>query len=651
MNVIALVGNPNSGKTALFNAITGARQQVGNWPGVTVEKKEGFIKRRGGSPLIVDLPGAYSFGSRSVDEMIARDFIVNEHPDAVINVLDATNLERNLYLTVQILEMGAPLVVALNMFDEAERHGISIDVHKLSEALHADVVPTVAVRGTGVTELLDAAVELAGKHDADLGAATRSQSRPSFTIDYGPAVESEIAALQQRTNCTRLQAIRLLESGPASPRATGSDLSDIIAGRRYALAAEIAHSAITLPEVAAQAVSSRSQRIDRVVLNPWLAYPVFFGVVWLMFQATFALSEPVAAALSGVVHTLGSLTADALAAAGVPDMAISFLVDGVIAGLGALFEFAPPVFALFFIISLLEDVGYMARAALISDRLMQVVGLHGKAFIPMILGFGCNVSGILATRSLDSRRDRLVSILVNPLISCAARLPVYVLFATAFFERSRGLVVFSLYALGIVLAAVVAKLLSFFIVPDESSTFVMELPPYRMPRLSGILVMTWERGKEFLQKAGTVILFAIIVVWALSNLPAGVEPASSRSLIGRIGSLVAPILRPAGFGTWQAAAALIFGVAAKELIIGTLGVLYRASETGLLAAIQGNWTPLSAYAFMVMSSVYIPCVATIAAIRRETGSRAWAAFAVAYTLILGWALGVLVYQVGTLIGF
>jgi len=302
-------------------------------------------------------------------------------------------------------------------------------------------------------------------------------------------------------------------------------------------------------------------------------------------------------------------------------------------------------------ISLLEDVGYMARAAVLSNRLMRSVGLHGKAFIPMILGFGCNVTGILATRSLDSKRDRLISILVNPLISCAARLPVYVLFATAFFESRRGLVVFSLYALGVVLAFIVAKVLSLFVEPDDEATFVLELPPYRMPRISGVLIQTWERGKEFLEKAGTVILLSVVLVWALSNLPPGVDRGSPDSLIGRIGKAIAPILAPAGFGQWQAAAALLFGVIAKELIVGTLGVLYGTTgEAGLIAAIRASWTPLAAYSFMVMALTYIPCTATIAAIRRETGSRRWTAFAVAYTLVLGWTLAVIIYQVGRLFG-
>ena len=614
--VIAIAGNPNSGKTALFNAMTGARQHVGNWPGVTVEKKEGRVTRGGKSALVVDLPGTYSLGSQALDETIARDFITHERPDVVINVVDSTNLERNLYLTTQLLDLGVPLVMALNVFDEAKALGIDVDVEALSRALGVNVVPTVAVRSRGIDELLDAAF-----------AAIDAHTRPTTPVTLITA---------------------------AVPDTGNIETCDLAAEHRYKLAAEITQSVIrTTTDVPAE---SPSQRIDRIALNKWLAYPIFFGVVWAMFQFTFTLSEPIALWLGGAIGTFGSWVSRMLGATGAPEMVVAFLADGVFAGLGALLEFAPPIFLLFFAISFLEDIGYMARAALISDRLMGAVGLHGKAFIPMILGFGCNVTGILAARSLDSRRDRLVSILVNPLISCSARLPVYVLFAGAFFAERRGLVVFSLYALGVVLAALAAKVLSVFIKPDVSSTFVMELPPYRMPRISGVLLQTWERGREFFHKAGTVILLAVVVVWVLSNLPPGVDPGSPESLIGRIGSAIAPLLKPAGFGTWQAASALVFGAIAKELIVGTLGVLYgsgvgsASGGSGLINAIQANWTPLSAYAFMVMSLVYMPCVATLAAIRRETGSRAWTAFAMAYPLVLGWVLAVIVYQVGRLIG-
>ncbi|NLM94912.1 MAG: ferrous iron transport protein B [Firmicutes bacterium] len=664
--IIAIAGNPNSGKTALFNAMTGARQHVANWPGVTVEKKEGTLIKDGRSAQVVDLPGTYAFSSRAIDETIARDFILWEEPDVVINVVDATNLERNLYLTVQLLEMGAPLVLALNMMDEAEDLGLAIDVSKLSETLGIPVVPTAAVWGKGVDELIAAAFTRAGKPRAQ-----------DFRIDYGPVAEDGIARLARiltpefcRGRSSRWVAIKLLEQDPAILKelessanmtavkseldqaltairdAAGQEPADLITEKRYDLAASIAKSVGAEPEL-----PRSSHAIDRIALHPWLAYPIFLAIIWAIFQVTFTVSEPLTEAAGSLIERLGSTIGNFLAGAGVPDLIIGLLVDGILGGVGAVLEFAPPIFMLFLMISLLEDVGYMARAALLSDRLMRAIGLHGKAFIPMILGFGCNVTGILATRTLDSRRDRLITILVNPLMSCAARLPVYVLFATAFFTSHRGLVVFSLYFLGVVLALIAAKVLSLFLEEGEAASFVLELPPYRLPRLSGVAIQTWERGKEFIHRAGTIILTAVVVVWALSNLPPGTGPDSPNSLVGRIGGLLAPILRPAGFGTWQAGAALIFGGIAKELIVGTLAVLYGTGEAGLIEAIRANWTPLSAYAFLVMSLVYIPCAATIAAIRTETGSRKWTAVTVAYTLLLGWTLAVIVYQGGRLLGF
>ncbi len=589
-----------------------------------------------------------------------------EEPDVVINVVDATNLERNLYLTVQLLEMGAPLVLALNMMDEAEDLGLEIDVPGLSAALGVPVVPTAAVWRRGIDALIEAAFARVGK--------PRGQG---FRIDYGPVIEDRIARLAEiltpgfcRGRSPRWVATKLLEQDSdilkeldsfgnmtalkselagalaAIRDAAGKEAADLITEKRYELAAKIAKSVASEPEV-----PRSSHVIDRFALHPWLAYPIFFGVIWAIFQITFTLSEPLTEAAGSLIELVGSAVGDFLTGIGLPDLITGLVADGILGGVGAVLEFAPPIFMLFLMISLLEDVGYMARAALLSDRLMRAIGLHGKAFIPMILGFGCNVTGILATRTLESRRDRLITILVNPLMSCAARLPVYVLFATAFFSSHRGLVVFSLYLLGILLALAAAKVLSLFLQEGEAASFVLELPPYRLPRLSGVLIQTWERGKEFIHRAGTVILTAVVVVWALSNLPPGTGPDSPYSLVGRIGSLLAPILRPAGFGTWQAGAALLFGAIAKELIVGTLAVLYGTGEAGLIEAIRANWTPLSAYAFLVMSLVYIPCAATIAAIRTETGSRKWTAVTVAYTLLLGWTLAVIVYQGGRLLGF
>ena len=690
MPVIALAGNPNAGKTALFNAITGARQHVGNWPGVTVEKKEGFVSMFGNQALIIDLPGIYAFSSRAIDETIARDFIIDERPDVVINVVDSTHLERNLYLTLQILEMGVPVIIALNMFDEARALGLDIDIEELSRLLGVEVIPTVAVDGEGVDELLEAAFRAAFRNRLWKGDASSSSyvSEASFRLDYGSVVEAEIASLEKylAQNLAHVPpaprrwfTIKLLErnqgiaakiraqsngsAGTSSAlsnlegevaaaqarilEATGQEPVDLITEVRYNKAAEIAQAVIGRDGAETRSVS---ELIDRFALHRWLAYPVFFGIIWLMFAITFTLSEPVAEWLIGAFEIVSDWTRELLVGIGTPELLVGFLVDGIVAGVGAVLEFAPPIFLLFLVISVLEDVGYMARAALLSDRLMRSVGLHGQAFIPMILGFGCNVTGILATRSLENPRDRLISIMVNPLISCAGRLPVYVLFAAALFEERQGLVVFSLYLLGVLLAALAAKVIGMLVEPGEASTFVMELPPYRMPRPSAILIHTWERGKEFLQKAGTIILAGVAIVWLLANLPPGTDASGPDSIIGMIGRAIAPILRPAGFGTWQAAVALLFGIVAKELVIGTLGVLYGVAEMNLLGAIQSAWTPLSAYAYMVMTLIYVPCIATIAAIRRETGSWKWTAITVAYTITLGWVLAVLVYQVGTMLG-
>ncbi|NLA58275.1 MAG: ferrous iron transport protein B [Firmicutes bacterium] len=690
MPVIALAGNPNAGKTALFNAITGARHHVGNWPGVTVEKKEGFVIMDDKQALIIDLPGIYAFSSRAIDETIARDFIIDERPDVVINVVDSTNLERNLYLTLQLLEMGVPVIIALNMFDEAEALGLDIDVDRLSALLGVEVVPTVAVDGQGVDELLETAFKAASHSSSAESAVTASSccGGNPFRLDYGPVVEAEIASLEKylvqntanmHSAPRRWFAVKLLEknqgiaakikaqsngsvgtSGALSDletevaaaqarilEATGQEPADLITQVRYNKAAEIAQAVIGRYGAGRRSVS---ELMDRIALHRWLAYPVFFGIIWLMFNITFTVSEPIAQWFGGAFELLSDWVRGILVGIGTPQLLVGFLVDGIMAGVGAVLEFAPPIFLLFLVISILEDVGYMARAALLSDRFMRSVGLHGKAFIPMILGFGCNVTGILATRNLDNPKDRLISIMVNPLISCAGRLPVYVLFAAAFFERRQGLVVFSLYLLGVLLAALAAKVIGMLIEPGEASTFVMELPPYRVPRLSAVLLHTWERGKEFLYKAGTIILAGVAVVWLLANLPPGTDASSSDSLIGMIGRSIAPILRPAGFGNWQAAVALIFGIVAKEMVIGTLGVLYGVGEMNLLGAIQSAWTPLSAYAYMVMTLIYVPCIATIAAIRRETGSWKWTAITVAYTLTLGWILAVLVYQVGTVLG-
>jgi len=668
--VVALAGNPNSGKTSLFNSLTGARQHVGNWPGVTVEKKEGELSSEGKRVRVVDLPGTYSLGAYSEDELIARNYILQDGPDVVINVVDATNLERNLYLTAQLLEMGANLVVALNMSDEARARNINIDVEGLSRHLGVPVVPTVATRSEGRRELISRVLAAAG-----------APGKASLKLDYGREVDEEIEVLE---NCIashpvlaeryppRWLAIKLLENdadvreeventGATEVLAQadegmrrlrelfGEDVESIIAHRRYGFISGLTRETVKRSQTLEERVTT-SDRIDRVVTNRYLGIPVFLAAVWIVFQFTFRLGDPMIGWVEGLSEWAGGAASRALTMVGAPELIVSLVSDGIIGGLGSVLVFIPPIFFLFFAISLLEDSGYMARAAYVMDRLMHLLGLHGRSFIPLLIGFGCNVPGIMATRTLDNRKDRLITILINPLMSCAARLPVYVLFAGAFFTANQGLVIFSLYLLGIILAIIVAKLLKTFVFKGETSPFVMELPPYRVPTLKSVFIHMWERGSAFVRRAGTIIFGVVVLVWMLSNLPAGVDYASQDSLIGHLGAFIAPVFKPAGFGTWEAAAALAFGILAKEVVVGTLGILYGVEEGGLTGAIQQHWTPLSAYAFMVMTLIYVPCAATIGAIRRETNSWGWTGFAVAYSLVLGWIMAVLVFQVGKLLG-
>ncbi|NNG67061.1 ferrous iron transport protein B [Caldanaerobacter subterraneus] len=665
--VVALAGNPNSGKTSLFNELTGARQHVGNWPGVTVEKKEGKLKFDGVDIKVVDLPGTYSLGAYTEDEIIARNFIMYDKPDVVINVVDATNLERNLYLTMQLLEMNVNLVIALNMSDEAKAKGIEIDKDKLSQLLKVPVVMTVATRGIGVKELLENVLKVA------------EFKEKGYRVDYGKELEEAISELESlikedeelsKKFFPRWLAIKFIERDENvikefSHKTTliekvnairnkleeifGEDAEVVVADKRYGVISGIVKECVKKKRDPEERYTL-SDRIDRIVTNKYLGIPIFLVAMWAVFEFTFALGNPLSGWIEMFFDWLGEVTASWLESIAAPDILISFIKDGIIAGIGSVLVFIPPIFLLFFAISVLEDSGYMARAAYVMDRFMTALGLHGKSFIPMLIGFGCNVPGIMATRTLENREDRLVTILVNPLMSCAARLPVYVLFAGAFFAKNQGLVVFSIYLLGIVLAVIMAKIFKKFLFKGKTAPFVMELPPYRVPTLKGLLIHMWERGSLFVRKAGTIILGVVVLVWILSSLPAGVEYASAESYIGRLGSTVSPILKPAGFGTWEAASALIFGVLAKETVVGTLGVVCGAEGNALVQAIRQHFTPLSAYAFMVMTLIYIPCVAAIAAIRRETNSWKWTFFAIGYTLVLGWLMAVLVYQGGRILG-
>jgi ferrous iron transport protein B len=721
---IALAGNPNSGKTTIFNNLTGAHQKVGNWPGVTVEKKEGTATYNGYTIRVVDLPGTYSLTAYSQEEIIARNYIIEEKPDLVVNVIDASNLERNLYLASQLIDLGVKLVFALNMVDLAQSRGQIIDHEQLALLMGVPFVPTVGTKNQGTKELLEAIVRVA-------------EDRESLTrhihIDYGREVEEEIAKVQGTIRSARSsigehharwlgikllendeEVIKVIEKKPRKKailgqlehskrrlqQILGDDPESLIADRRYGFI----HGALT--ETLHHSKKDRrylSDRVDTVLTNRLFGFPIFIFFIWAMFQLTFNLGRyPMAWIDAGVgllAQFVGGLMGEGLLK--------GLVVDGIISGVGGVAVFLPNIFILFFCIALFEDTGYMARAAFIMDKVMHTLGLHGKSFIPMIMGFGCNVPAIMATRVLESRRDRILTILINPLISCSARLPVYVLIAGALFGARAGNVIFSLYIIGIVLAILMGQIFKRTLFRGEIAPFVMELPPYRMPTLKGTLIHMWERGSIFIKKMGGVILLGSIIVWALSSFPQNVDYArdyegqklriqeeytlkeasllqtgqgdkvellteemdrkiaemeilkkresQEKSLLGRLGKAIAPVLRPLGFD-WRAGVALLTGFVAKEIVVSTFGVLYQVrgeegeeSET-LRAAIRKTMTPLVGYAFMIFILVYTPCLATVAAIRRETGSWGWTGFAVGYGLALAWILAFFIYQGGILLG-
>lgn len=658
--VIALAGNPNVGKTCIFNNLTGARQHVGNWPGVTVEKKEGSFVYDGRQVRVVDLPGIYGLGAYSEDEIIARDYVLSGEAGVVIDVVDAANLERNLYLTLQLLEAGANVVVALNIVDEAEAKGIKIDTGRLSQLLGVPVVATVAPKKRGMPELIAAAVRAAETARAPLKISygkevdreladleSLIEKRPALASGWRPrwlalkVLEGDERVLRQVAGCQEIMDQRR-ESVARLEEITGQDAESLIVEGRYGFIAGVVRETTTRRRTPEERLTM-SDKIDRIVTHRVLGLPIFLAAMWAMFQFTFTLGAP----LSDYVDTFFSYLGEAAASRIGNELLASLVVDGLIGGLGSVLVFIPPIFLLFLAISFLEDSGYMARAAYVMDRIMHALGLHGKSFIPLVVGFGCNVPAVMATRTLENKRDRMITLLITPLMSCTARLPVYVLFVGAFFTARQGLVIFSLYLLGVILAILMGILFKTFLFKGEQAPFVMELPPYRLPTLRGTLIHMWERGYSFIRKAGTIIFGVVVLVWLLSNLPWGTP--IEQSVIGRLGHLMAPAFAPCGFGHWEAAVALLFGILAKEVVVGTLGVVYGVGEEGLGAAIQSQFTPLSAYAFMAMTLLYIPCVAVIGAIRREAGWR-WAAFATGYTLVLGWVVALVIYQGGRLLG-
>ncbi|ACL17610.1 ferrous iron transport protein B [Methanosphaerula palustris] len=653
---IALAGNPNVGKSTIFNALTGFRQQVGNWPGVTVEKKSGFARLGEYEIEVVDLPGTYSLTAYSEDEVIARDYIIEEKPDVVVHVVDATNFERNLYLTTQLMELGVPLVIALNMSDMAEKNGTAIDQVMMKKFFEIPAVRTVGSKGEGLDELLRTAI-----HEAE------TSPHHEHAIGYGDETERLIAELvtalgKDPALSTRYPprwlAIRLLEGdenalekiieSPAR-NAAQAVLAMIDPAETEAAMADRRYEVITalLPQVCATCVRTMnaSDLLDRVITNRWLGIPIFLALMWGAFELTFAAGAP----FSDAINALMSYCADLVGSGMEPAWLGSLLGNGIIGGMGAILVFIPNIFILLLLLSILEDSGYLARAAFVMDRLMYSIGLPGKSFIPMLIGFGCNVPAIMATRTIEDPKDRLITILINPFMSCGARLPVYILFAGAFFPENGGTVVFVLYVLGISVAIGSAWLFRKTILPGKPAPFLMEMPPYRLPTFATSVVHMWDRGSMYLRKAGGIILFASIIVWGLASLPFGVEYGSAESFVGLIGHVLEPLVAPLGFD-WKIAVALLFGFVAKEVVVGSLGVLYGTGDEGgsLQSALLADphLGPVTAFALMAFVLLYLPCLTTFAVIRKETGSWKWTGFSVFYGLSVAYIIAFIIASLG-----
>jgi len=703
---VALAGNPNAGKTSLFNALTGGRQHVGNYPGVTVETFQGVCLHGQTRLQVVDLPGTYSLTAYSPEERVARSYLIQDKPDVVIDVLDATNLERNLYLAVQIMELGCPLVLALNMSDLAARRGIAFDLELLQTLLGTPIIPTVGRTGAGKADLLDAAVLT----------ACRAAAPQPLHIAYGEALEAELVSLQRQLEAldalpdgvpARWLAVKLLEgdadliarlahpeiavaAGDAAHRLealTGESAEALIADGRYGFISGACQEAVRHTVEHRHAFSAR---IDAVVTDRLFGLPIFLGLMYLVFNLTFTLGAPPMGWIEAAFAAL-SRAISGLWPAGSSSLLRSLLVDGMIGGVGGVLVFLPTILLLFLAIAILEDSGYMARAAFLMDRIMHKMGLHGKSFMPMLIGFGCSVPAILATRTLENRRDRLTTMLVVPLMSCGARLPIYALLIPAFFpEPWHGPLLWSIYLIGILLAVGCAKLLKSTLLRGETPPFVMELPPYRMPTLRSISLHMWNRGGAYLKKAGTVILGISIILWAMQQWPgipadeaeafsgrrvraealgdgasrehalaeingAAAEAGLKASLMGRLGRGIEPLLRPCGFD-WKLSTAMIGALAAKEVFVTQMGIIYSLGgeqdeeSAPLREKIRADYSPLVGFCVMLFCLISAPCVATLAVTRRESGSWGWALLQLGGLTLLAWAITVGVFQIGSLLG-
>ena len=626
---VALTGNPNTGKSTIFNELTGARQKIGNWPGVTVDKKVGYTRYKDRAISIVDLPGTYSVNARSPEEKIVIDYLLNTKLDLVVDVVDSSNIERNLFLTVQLLEQDIPLLIDLNMQDDAARRGVEIDTAKLEEAFGMPVVETVGRSSKSTKKLLDVFMS-------------------TVMENYEPSqlVKDHIA---------KVHAIRASEK-------TDAQKDEEIIEARYALIDKVVAKAVTFRNVGA----TRSEKMDRFLANGILALPIFLLILYAVFQITFTwIGQPIADALEDLINDdFLNFAKDGLEAAGVADWMVSLVTDGIIAGVGAVLTFVPLIFVLFFCLSFLDGTGYMARIAFIMDPIMRRCGLTGKGIMPLMMGFGCGVPSIMGARALDSEKDRMVSILVTPFLTCGAKLPIMALFAAMFFPHNAANVVFAMYIIGMAMAIIVAKVLGSTLFKAKGSTFLLELPPYRMPDMKSVLLETWDKGKGYLVKAGTIIFVASVLLWVMSNYNFSGPCEIEDSILASIGSWMSKLFVFQGFATWEAGAAVLSGIMAKETVVATIGVLYGAGDvsteaedaadtasTMLQTGMASAFTSLSAFSFMVFSQLYTPCVTALGTIKKEAGGWKWVAFSAVYMFVIAWFVSLVVYQVGRALGF
>ena len=626
---VALTGNPNVGKSTIFNELTGARQKIGNWPGVTVDKKVGYTRHNDRAISIVDLPGTYSINARSPEEKIVIDYLMNTKLDLVVDVVDSSNLERNLFLTIQLLEQGIPLLIDLNMQDDAERRGIKVDCRKMEDALGMPVVETVGRSSKSTKKLLDVFTS-------------------TVMANYQPSdrVKAHIAKVQEIK---------------ASSKSEDQKNEEIIEAR-YALIDTVMADAVTANNIGA----TTSEKMDKFLANGILALPIFLAIMYAVFNITFEwIGQPIADALDAAINEdFLDFAKESLEAAGVADWMVSLVCDGVIAGVGAVLTFVPLIFVLFFCLSFLDGTGYMARIAFIMDPIMRRCGLTGKGVMPLMMGFGCAVPAVMGARALDSEKDRMVSIMVTPFLTCGAKLPIMALFAAMFFPDNAANVVFAMYIIGVIMAIVAAKILGSSVFKDGGSTFLLELPPYRMPDMKTVLLETWDKGKGYLVKAGTIIFAASVLLWVMSNYNFDGPCEINESILATLGNWMSTLFVFHGFATWEAGAALLSGIMAKETVVATIGILYGADEvsteaedavetadTLLETGMATSFTALSAFAFMVFSQLYTPCVTALGTIKKEAGGWKWMGFSAVYMFAIAWVVSLLVYQIGSLLGF